>query len=173
MAANRLLNSKIASNQPVLSPLPERLEGGDGDGAGEVQAANRVLNRYPQASIGCGGCERGGETRRFTTKHQGVPWLVTDLRVKGCGFLGEVPVVFLWKYLAEFPPVIDGSPVQVFPVIEPRAAELFLIDAESEWADQPEVSSRGEAAPSDVPRVLGNLGLVQDDIEQGCVIHNW
>ena len=96
-----------------------------------------------------------------------------DLRVKGCSFLGEVPVVFFRKCQAELPPVVDGSPVQVLPVIKPRAAELFLIDSESERADQPKVSSRGEAATADVPRVLGNLGLVKNDIEKGCVIHNW
>ena len=166
------MNSKIARDQPVLAPLSEYLEGGDGDGAGQVQAADRVLDRYPQASIGCGGCERGGQPRRFATKYQGVPWLVTDLRVKGCSFLGEVPVVFFREGLAKFLPVVDGSPVQVLPVIEARTAELFLVDSESERADQPKVSSRGEAATADVPRVLGNLGLVKNDIERGRVIHN-
>jgi hypothetical protein len=60
----------------------------------------------------------------------------------------------------------------VLPVIEPGTSKVFFIDAKAQWTYQPEVGSGGQATAAHVPRVLGNLGLVEHNIKGGKFLHN-
>jgi hypothetical protein len=42
---------------------------------------------------------------------------------------------------------------------------VFFVEAKSQRADQPELGPDGHAGAPDVPRVLGNVGLMQDDMQ--------
>jgi hypothetical protein len=53
------------------------------------------------------------------------------------------------------------------PVIQPGPFELFVIDPETQGTDQMEGCPDSRACPGDIPGVLGNPGLVKNNME-GC-----
>jgi len=62
-------------------------------------------------------------------------------------------------------PVIDDLPFKVFPVVEAGAAEVVVVDAEPERANEPELRADGDAGAADAARVVRDLRLVQHDVQ--------
>jgi hypothetical protein len=63
--------------------------------------------------------------------------------------------------------------VDLFPIIETGAFECPIVDRESEWLDQVERRTGGEAKPADVAGIGRNLRLDEDDVEGGGVMQGW
>ncbi len=55
---------------------------------------------------------------------------------------------------------------QAGPVIEPGASKRVLGGVEAERMDEVERATQGHARPPDIPRVVGDFRLVQDDVEK-------
>lgn len=56
--------------------------------------------------------------------------------------------------------------VETRPVVQTGTPTGFLGSVKSEGMDEVEGAARGDAGPTDVSRVIGNLGLVQHDVEE-------
>ena len=63
-------------------------------------------------------------------------------------------------------PGIDGFPVEMLPVIHPSPLQIAIIEQEPERSHQPQLGADSNAAASDVPGVLRDIGLIQDDVEE-------
>ncbi len=60
--------------------------------------------------------------------------------------------------------VVVGD-IQLVPVIQPCAFQLFVVYGEAHGADEMQRSPRGGAGAGDVARILRNFGLMQYDID--------
>ena len=58
-----------------------------------------------------------------------------------------------------------GHPIEMLPVVEPRPFQVMSIDLEPQRLDQMESALGGKAESPDGPRILGDLGFDQDNIE--------
>jgi hypothetical protein len=59
--------------------------------------------------------------------------------------------------------------VETGPVVEPGTAEGLDGGVEGQGMDEVERASRGDAGAPDVAGVVGDLGLVEDDLEEGSI----
>jgi hypothetical protein len=47
-----------------------------------------------------------------------------------------------------------------------------FVEAESQWSHQPQFCPGGDARPADIARILRDIGLVENDVEEGGAIAN-
>ena len=69
----------------------------------------------------------------------------------------------------ELVPIVDDLPGEMLPIIEPGAAKVVVVDAKAERPHQPQLGPDRHARAADAARVVGNLRLVQDDVQQRFV----
>ena len=67
-------------------------------------------------------------------------------------------------------PIVDDLPFEVFPVIETGAAEVIVVNPEAERSNQPELGPDGDAGAADTAGVVGDLRLVEDDVQPRFVM---
>ena len=58
-------------------------------------------------------------------------------------------------------------PNQVLPIVQARPAEMAIVEPEAQGPNQPKLGPQGDAGAADVARVVGNLRLMQNDMQQG------
>lgn len=61
-------------------------------------------------------------------------------------------------------PLIDDFNVQMLPVVQAGAAQVFFIQLKAKWFYEPEFCTDGQAAATDIPGVLRDFGLVKNDV---------
>lgn len=44
---------------------------------------------------------------------------------------------------------------------------MLFVELESEWANEPEFRADGDAGPADVARILRDIGLMEDNMQEG------
>src|SRR6478735_12030357 len=65
------------------------------------------------------------------------------------GFLREQPESLVGQGGLEFCPIIDDLPRKSFPVIEPRSAQVIIIDPKTEWPHKPQFRAHRDARSPD------------------------
>lgn len=73
--------------------------------------------------------------------------------------------------MAEGIPIVHNFPFKLLPIVEAGAAEVIVVYPKAERAHQPQLRPDGKARPADAPRVVRDLRLVENDVEQGIVLH--
>ena len=155
--------------QPLKIVLPQYLIHRDGHRIGEIQRPQVIAHRDAHAGVGVGKEQILGESPCLLAEHEedllGV--LHVDVAVLSLG--GEVVhrrALVLGVEILQPVVVVD---VQLIPVIQPRPLHALVVDGEAQRADEVEGRARGGAGAGDVARVLGNFGLVKNDVD---VWHN-
>ena len=69
-------------------------------------------------------------------------------------------------------PVFHGFPDQVLPVIQSSPAQVMFVYAKPERAYKPELGVERKASPADIPSILWNLGLMQDNMIARFIAHD-
>jgi hypothetical protein len=59
----------------------------------------------------------------------------------------------------------------MIPVVEPGPTEIIIVEPEAERADEPELGSGGHARAADGTRVIGNLRLMENNVQARFVFH--
>ena len=62
-------------------------------------------------------------------------------------------------------PVVHRLPVEILPVVQSGAAEPAVVQAETQGTHQPQLGPQGHAGPAHVAGVLGDLRLVENDVQ--------
>ena len=63
--------------------------------------------------------------------------------------------------------MVDDLPVEVLPVVQPRAAESLFVDSKAERADKPEFGAERNTRPADRSGVGGDFRLMKDNVQAG------
>jgi hypothetical protein len=114
-----------------------------------------------------GGDQGLGQSSGFTAADQKVTGLEGDVPVGGFSLGGEKPSAFGGRRGEE---IVEGVPklnLDVFPVVEPSAADLFVIEREAERFDEMEGRARREAETASCAGVVGNFGGDENEVEHG------
>src|SRR4029079_13160315 len=91
--------------------------------------------------------------------------LELGVQIRPLCFFGEKPMPTSRQLSYEFAPVVDDLPFEVFPIVEAGATQVVVVDAEAERTAQPELGADGYAGAADAACVVGNLGLMEDDVQ--------
>ena len=145
--------------------------GGNGHGVGKIQAANRIMHRYPQQLIWVGLSNGVWQATGFTTKYICVVKGIFDFGIGMLRVFAEQPHAICGQAFEQCFPVIHGLPNQMLPVIEASAPQMMFIDSKTEWPDQPELGLERNTSPADIPRILRDFGLMQDDMAAKMIAH--
>ena len=57
-------------------------------------------------------------------------------------------------------------PFQMVPIVQPGTSQVMVIQPKSEGFDQPQHGPHRDAGAADIARVLGDLGMDQDDMHE-------
>ena len=145
--------------------LPERFVKDDGDGITEIQGADGLIHRDPDAGAFIVHQDLFRDAGGLFAEHDEVVRAVFDFGIGlmrlGRGHENARAGVLLPEI---FKAVVKEKP-QVRPVIQTGAPEVFLIQREAKRPDQVECRSGRHAGPSDIPGITGNLRFMQYDVQ--------
>ncbi len=112
-----------------------------------------------------------GQAARLASEEQDISRL--ELRVPDVSLaeLRDRPPATAGKLREYFVPAVDNFPVEMVPVIHRRSAEVSFVRLKSEWPNEPQLRPDSHARPPNVPGVLRDIGLMQNDVEQGGNCH--
>ena len=60
--------------------------------------------------------------------------------------------------------MVNNLNVQMLPVVKAGPPQLLFVQLKTEGTDEPQFGSHRQAAATDIPSVLGDLGLVKNDV---------
>jgi hypothetical protein len=101
---------------------------------------------------------------RFAAEDEGIAVLVTHAGIGQASRLAEKPHSAAVEPTQQFGEVVDNLALQLFPVVQPGSADVMGVEAKSERSDQPQLGPHRHASSTDIPRILGNFGVMQDDV---------
>lgn len=163
--------SKTVSNQR-LTPLPLGLVHGNRHGVGKVQTTHLGPNWYSQQPLAMCFGNRFRQARGFAAEYQYVARPIINVKIIARGPFAEQVRFTAAEPCDERCPIIDDLPFQVLPIIEARATEIIVIDAESERAHQPKLAAGGHAGAADRTGIVRNLWMVQNNVQERFVLHS-
>jgi hypothetical protein len=114
-----------------------------------------------------GGDQGLGQSSGFTAADQKITGLKGDVPVGGFSLGGEKPSAIGGRSGEK---IVEGVPklnFDVLPVVEPGAADLFVIEREAERFDEMEGRARREAETTSCAGVVGNFGGDENEVEHG------
>ena len=100
-----------------------------------------------------------------TTEEKPVAGLIPGSGVGLGGKLGKDPKPIRWDLRQKMIPRIGSLPLKVLPIVETCPLQLLLVHSETSRANDPQFGIQCRAGAADIPRVLWNLGLVQNDVQ--------
>jgi hypothetical protein len=150
--------------------LADGLVDGGADGGGEVEGALADDHGEGDEAIGVGFEDGWGQAAGFFAEDEVVAGVELDLPGGAGGFGGEDPSAALSGWARGVavggPGLVLGGP-EARPVVEACAAAGLLGGIKAEGLDEMEGAPRSDAGAADVARVVRDLRLVEDDVEQG------
>ena len=119
-------------------------------------------------SIGVGLDQFFGKANGFAAKDQAIAFTELHIGMSSRGFGAEEPEPHIGMAGQEIIPVVVVGGIQVLPIIKSGAAQVVVIGLEAKGMDEMQFRVVGHAETTDAAGVLRNLGLVQNDVEQGA-----
>ena len=172
-ARRAMILLRIDGRNDVELPLPQGFIGGYGDGIGQVETANSGPDRDPDSTVRVPLEQRSGQSGGLGAEDQHIPARVLHIRIQSAGGLREKPGAKIRESHRQFVPTINDFAIQMSPIIQAGASHLLLIHLESERPDKPEFRMDGDARAANIPGILRNLGLVQNDVQVRSGVHTF
>lgn len=145
--------------------LPVGFVGGDAYRHRKIETANGPGHGHRDALAGEFLSQGSGQTARFATEEEPVAGLIMRSGVGLRCELGKDPKAIRWDTRQKMIPGIGSFPLEVLPIVEPGPLQLLFVHSKSGRAYNPQFGIQGGAGPADIPRVLRNLRLVQNDVQ--------
>jgi hypothetical protein len=141
------------------------------NGTGEIQTSHWANDGNRDGLFGMLIKNRIRQALCFASKDQDVAVGVLSRRVLPLCFLRKEPKRTSRQSFPEIRPGIDRLPIEVFPIVQSRAAKIGLGELKTERSNEPKFRLQGNARAANIARILRYLGLVQDDMQGGFCAH--
>lgn len=160
-------SSEATKGSPSLGEryLPVGFVCGNANCHRKIETANRPWHGHGHALASEFLSKRSGETARFAAEEKPVAGLIPGSGVGLGGKLGKDPKPIRWDLRQKMIPRIGSLPLKVLPIVETCPLQLLLVHSETSRANDPQFGIQCRAGAADIPRVLWNLGLVQNDVQ--------
>ena len=147
-------------------PLPQRFVSCHGDAVRQIETADLGCGGNAQLCVGVllRADRRAGRPTRCRRPARR-PARYVGVEIRALGLLGEEPMSAGRQCGCERVPIVDDLPREMLPIVEPGAAEVVIVDAKPQRPHQPQLGPDGHARAADAARVVGDLRLVQHDVQ--------
>lgn len=146
--------------------LAEGFEEDDGDGVREVERSDRAKRGDAKRLVGVLSEEVGVEARALFAEEEGVAGAEVGVEVAPLGDGAEEAEASSGIFVAKMGEIEVLMEVDEVPVVNAGAPDAVLVDAEAEAPDEVEAALGGRGEARDVPGVLGDLGIHEDDVKR-------
>lgn len=85
------------------------------------------------------------------------------IRIRGL-FCNE-NVVPAWIGTQKLIKTVVKNDLDHVPVIQSSTLKMLIVHGKTQWSDQVKAGTQGRTSPYDIPRIVGDLGLIQHHIE--------
>ena len=148
-----------------MPELPESFVENNGDGGGEVQAADGwVEYRHANCALAVRLKQCSGQAMSLAAEDQKVVRRVVHVAVKKRALLGRKIECMVWMRLRELIKQAMDVHVDMLPVVKPGAAQSSIVQAKSERPHKMQLSSRCSAQPRNISCILWDSWRYQNDV---------
>lgn len=148
-----------------MPELPESFVENNGDGGGEVQAADSwVEDRHANGALAVRFKQCSGQAMGLAAEDEEVVRRIAHVAVKKRALLGCKIERMVWMRLCELIKRAMDVHVDMLPVVKPGTAQSSIVQAKSERPHKMQLSSRCSAQPRYIPCILWNSRRHQNDV---------
>ena len=144
--------------------LAENLVDCDCNGIGEIERSKTVSHGDPHASLGILMQKVLGKSATLFSEEQVYLIGVANVGVAVFCLGGKTEKIGIRMLFKKIIHAIVIGDVQLMPIVKSCTLELFIVDGKAERSDQMERGAGGSAGARDVSRVLGDFGLVKNNV---------
>ncbi len=134
--------------------------------AGKIQAPNKITHREFEIVGRILFRIEAGRPRDSLPKSRISPVSKRRLPDKSCGSFGKAPDLCVRKLFFYILKTVHNFPVQILPVVHSCTFQRPIIDAKSQWTNEPQSGTDRNTGATDVAGVLRNLRLIQNQMQQ-------
>ena len=162
-----------AFGEPLKRVLPQPLVHGDGDAVGEIERTRRLAHGNAHAFLGVLYEQFLVEPARLFAEYEVIPLAKFRLRIGAARLRREkVKAGVLRAGGEERLGVLVHDDADQMPIIQPRAAEIFIGNFKAQGLYKVERAARRRAGARDIARILRDFGFYENDMKHiplGCL----
>ena len=151
--------------------MSQGLINGHGDRTGQIQATDRTAYRDSHGAIRIPLEQAIGQAARLAAEHKHVAVRVRNVGEQSRGLFAKEPESAPGKLFLQCVPVVHDAIRHVLPVVEARASQMFRVHLKPQRPHEPQMGAYGKARSADVSRILRDVRLMKDNMEDWRCTH--